>query len=159
MAEILSIDEIARRLEDGRRRGARVVLANGCFDVVHVGHVRYLAGARALGDVLVVAVNGDDAVRELKGEGRPVMPAAERAEIVAALRDVDFVTIFDTFTVEPVLRALQPDVHAKGTDYTPETVPERAIVAEYGGRVAIVGDPKDHSTTELLGRMGKVTRP
>lgn len=159
MAEILSIDEITRRLEDLRRRGAHVVLANGCFDVLHVGHVRYLAGARGLGDVLVVAVNGDLAVRVLKGEGRPVMPAAERAEIVAALRDVDFVTIFETLTVEPVLRALRPDVHAKGTDYTPDTVPERAVVAEYGGRVAIVGDPKDHSTTELLGRMGKVTLP
>jgi rfaE bifunctional protein nucleotidyltransferase chain/domain len=129
------------------------VLANGCFDVLHVGHVRYLRGARELGGVLVVAVNGDDAVRTLKGKGRPVMPAVERAEIVAALEGVDFVTVFDTLTVEPVLRALRPDVHAKGTDYTEETVPERAIVAEYGGRVAIVGDPKDHSTSEILGRM------
>jgi rfaE bifunctional protein nucleotidyltransferase chain/domain len=122
---------------------------------LHVGHVRYLRGAAAEGDVLVVAVNGDEAVRALKGEGRPVMPAAERAEIVAALEGVDYVVVFETLTVEPVLRALRPDVHAKGTDYTPETVPERAVVAEYGGRVAIVGDPKDHSTTALLERVGR----
>ena len=130
-----------------------MVLANGCFDVLHVGHVRYLRGAKELGAVLVVAVNGDGAVRRLKGEGRPVMPDVERAEIVAAIEGVDYVTIFETDTVEPVLRLLRPDVHAKGTDYTPETVPERLIVAEYGGRVAIVGDPKDHSTTELLSKM------
>lgn len=136
-----------------RASGATLVLANGCFDVLHVGHVRYLQGARAHGDILVVAVNGDAAVRVLKGKGRPVMPAAERAEIVAAIEGVDFVTVFETPTVEPLLRALEPDVHAKGTDYTPETVPERAVVAEYGGRVAIVGDPKEHSTTEILRRM------
>jgi rfaE bifunctional protein nucleotidyltransferase chain/domain len=129
------------------------VLANGCFDVLHVGHVRYLAGAAALGEVLVVAINADASVRALKGNGRPVMPAEERAELVAALCDIDYVTIFDSPTVEPILRVLRPDVHAKGTDYTLETVPERAIVAEYGGRVAIVGDPKDHSTTELLDRL------
>lgn len=153
MAAVLSLDELAATVAGRRAAGATVVLANGCFDVLHVGHVRYLRGAAEHGDVLVVAVNGDAAVRALKGEGRPVMPAVERAEIVAAFACVDYVTIFDTLTVEPVLRALTPDVHAKGTDYTPETVPERAIVAEYGGRVAIVGDPKDHSTTELLGRM------
>jgi D-glycero-beta-D-manno-heptose 1-phosphate adenylyltransferase len=159
MAEILSTDEITRAVAELRAAGAALVLANGCFDVLHVGHIRYLRGARALGSLLVVAVNGDAAVRTLKGEGRPVMPAAERAEIVAAIDGVDYVTVFETLTVEPVLRALRPDVHAKGTDYTPETVPERAIVAGYGGRVAIVGDPKDHSTTELLGRMGKGGRP
>ena len=159
MSKILELDVIARALAPRRERGARVVLANGCFDVVHVGHVRYLRGARELGDVLVVAVNGDAAVRTLKGEGRPVMPAEERAEIIAAIEGVDYVTIFNTLTVEPVLRALRPDVHAKGTDYTPETVPERAIVAEYGGRVAIVGDPKDHSTTALLERMGQESAP
>jgi rfaE bifunctional protein nucleotidyltransferase chain/domain len=153
VAPILTLDELADEVARRRREGATVVLANGCFDVLHVGHVRYLRGAREHGDVLVVAINGDDAVRELKGPGRPVMPAAERAEIVAAFGGVDYVTVFDTLTVEPVLRALRPDVHAKGTDYTPETVPERAIVAEYGGRVAIVGDPKDHSTSELLGRL------
>jgi rfaE bifunctional protein nucleotidyltransferase chain/domain len=155
MAPILSLDKLVEEVARRRETGATVVLANGCFDVLHVGHVRYLQGARALGDILVVAINGDDAVRALKGEGRPVMPAAERAEIVAAIAVVDFVTVFDTFTVEPVLRALEPDVHAKGTDYTAETVPERSIVAEYGGRVAIVGDPKDHSTTKLLERMKK----
>jgi rfaE bifunctional protein nucleotidyltransferase chain/domain len=153
MAGVAPLEVLAAEVTERRASGASVVLANGCFDVLHVGHVRYLEGAARLGDVLVVAINGDEAVRTLKGEGRPVMPALERAEIVAALACVDFVTIFDTLTVEPVLRALRPDVHAKGTDYTAETVPERAIVAEYGGRVAIVGDPKDHSTTELLERM------
>jgi rfaE bifunctional protein nucleotidyltransferase chain/domain len=153
MAPILPLDAIAAEVERRREGGATVVLANGCFDVLHVGHVRYLRGARELGGVLVVAVNGDEAVRALKGAGRPVMPAAERAEIVAALEGIDFVTVFETLTVEPVLRALRPDVHAKGTDYTEETVPERAVVAEYGGRVAIVGDPKDHSTSEILGRL------
>jgi rfaE bifunctional protein nucleotidyltransferase chain/domain len=153
MGEVLTVDAVAAALVEPRKAGATVVLANGCFDVLHVGHVRYLKGAREEGDVLVVAVNADATVRALKGAGRPVMPAEERAEIVAALEGVDFVVVFDTPTVEPVLRALRPDVHAKGTDYTPETVPERAVVAEYGGRVAIVGDPKDHSTTEMLERM------
>jgi len=153
MGRLLTLDELTSEIAARRGAGAKVVLANGCFDVVHVGHVRYLQGASREGDILVVAVNGDEAVRQLKGEGRPVMPAAERAEIVAAMAGVDFVTVFDTLTVEPVLRALRPDVHAKGTDYTPESVPERAIVAEYGGRIAIVGDPKDHSTTEVLARM------
>jgi rfaE bifunctional protein nucleotidyltransferase chain/domain len=157
--KVTTIEVIAAALAPRRERGERVVLANGCFDVLHVGHVRYLRGARAVGDVLVVAVNGDAAVRSLKGEGRPVMPAEERAEIVAALEGVDYVTVFETLTVEPLLRALRPDVHAKGTDYTPETVPERAIVAEYGGRVAIVGDPKDHSTTILLERMSREPAP
>ena len=153
MGRTIALDELASEVEALRARGEKIVLANGCFDVLHVGHVRYLQGARAEGDILVVAVNGDYAVRQLKGDGRPVMPATERAEILAAIEGVDFVTIFETLTVEPVLRAIHPDVHAKGTDYTPETVPERAIVAEYGGRVAIVGDPKDHSTSEVLERM------
>jgi D-glycero-beta-D-manno-heptose 1-phosphate adenylyltransferase len=155
MAKVLDLDSVVRAIAKERERGARIVLANGCFDVLHVGHIRYLRGARELGDVLVVAVNGDDAVRTLKGEGRPVMPDVERAEIIAALEAVDFVTVFHELTVESILRALEPDVHAKGTDYTPETVPERAIVAEYGGRVAIVGDPKDHSTTAFLDRMSR----
>ena len=155
MSKVMTVERIVASLRARRERGERVVLANGCFDVLHVGHVRYLGGARGAGDVLVVAINGDSAVRSLKGEGRPVMPADERAEIVAAIGCVDYVTIFDALTVEPILRALRPDVHAKGTDYTPETVPERAIVAEYGGRVLIVGDPKDHSTTTLLERMGR----
>lgn len=153
MGRTIALDDLTSEVEALRSSGSTIVLANGCFDLLHVGHIRYLRGARAEGDVLVVAVNGDDAVRQLKGEGRPVMPADERAEIVAAIEGVSFVTVFETLTVEPVLRALRPDVHAKGTDYTTETVPERAIVAEYGGRVAIVGDPKDHSTTEVLARM------
>src|SRR5262245_14809893 len=122
MALTLPLDDLTAAIEARRAAGARVVLANGCFDVLHVGHVRYLRGARGLGDVLVVAVNGDAAVATLKGRGRPVMPAAERAEIIAAIEGVDFVTVFETLTVEPVLRALKPDVHAKGTDYTPESV-------------------------------------
>jgi rfaE bifunctional protein nucleotidyltransferase chain/domain len=151
--KILTLDDLVDAVAERRRAGAVVVLANGCFDLLHVGHVRYLAGARALGDILVVAINADAVVRSLKGENRPVMPDVERAEIVAAIEGVDFVTIFETPTVEPVLRALRPDIHAKGTDYTSETVPERHVVAEYGGRVAIVGDPKDHSTTEMLSRL------
>jgi rfaE bifunctional protein nucleotidyltransferase chain/domain len=152
---VLDLESVVDRVTAARARGARIVLANGCFDVVHVGHVRYLRGARELGDVLVVAVNGDEAVRALKGAGRPVMPEDERAEIVAAIEGVDFVVVFHERTVETVLRALMPDIHAKGTDYTPETVPERAIVAGYGGRVAIVGDPKDHSTSEIVERMAR----
>jgi rfaE bifunctional protein nucleotidyltransferase chain/domain len=137
-----------------RRQGKCVVFANGCFDILHAGHVRYLAGARALGDLLVVGVNSDRQVAGLKGPGRPIMPEAVRAEIVAALEAVDLVTIFDESTVEVLLLALKPDIHAKGTDYTEETVPEREVVRSYGGRVAIVGDPKDHSTSELIARLG-----
>jgi rfaE bifunctional protein nucleotidyltransferase chain/domain len=129
-----------------------IVLANGCFDVLHAGHVRYLEGARALGDILVVGVNSDSEVAKLKGEGRPIMPEEERSEIVAALQAVDLVTIFDEPTVTELLLAIKPDVHAKGTDYTEETVPERDVVRSYGGRVAIVGDPKDHSTSEIIRR-------
>lgn len=137
-----------------RKAGSRVVLANGCFDILHAGHVRYLAGARALGDLLVVGVNSDRQVSSLKGPGRPIMSEADRAEIVASLEAVDIVTIFDEPTVETLLLVLRPDVHAKGTDYTEETVPEREVVRSYGGRVAIVGDPKDHSTSELIERLG-----
>jgi rfaE bifunctional protein nucleotidyltransferase chain/domain len=136
-----------------RSDGKSVVLANGCFDLFHVGHVRYLEGAAALGDVLVVGINSDDQARRLKGEGRPVYPEDERAEIVAALRCVDLVTIFYEPTVEKLIRAIRPDIHAKGTDYTADSVPERNVVAECGGRVAIVGDPKDHSTTAIFERM------
>ena len=142
------------RVATARETGARVVLANGCFDVLHVGHIRYLAGACELGDVLVVGINSDEQVARLKGPDRPVMSAAERAEIVASLEPVTYVTIFDEPTVTELLLALKPDVHAKGTDYTEETVPERAVVRSYGGRVAIVGDPKDHSTSEILSRLG-----
>jgi rfaE bifunctional protein nucleotidyltransferase chain/domain len=132
-----------------------IVLANGCFDVLHVGHIRYLQGARELGDVLVVGVNSDRQVAIQKGAGRPILPALERAELLAALQSVSYVTIFDEPTVEQLLLALKPDVHAKGTDYTVDTVPEREVVRSYGGRVAIVGDPKDHSTSEILFRMGE----
>ena len=151
---VLSREELINRVASVRERGARIVLANGCFDVLHVGHIRYLAGARELGDVLVVGVNSDEQVKVQKGPGRPVLPAAERAEIVSALESVTYVTIFDEPTVEQLLLALRPDVHAKGTDYTADTVPERDVVRSYGGQVAIVGDPKDHSTSEIVARLG-----
>ena len=155
MAPILDRDELIRAVAKAREEGARVVLANGCFDVLHVGHVRYLAGASELGDILVVGVNSDDQVRLQKGAGRPVMPAADRAEIVAALESVSYVTIFEEPTVEQLLLNLKPDVHAKGTDYTTDTVPEREVVRSYGGQVAIVGDPKDHSTSAIIARLGE----
>ena len=136
-----------------RSQGDVIVLANGCFDLLHVGHIRYLRGAKALGGKLVVAINSDASVRELKGEGRPLMPAAERAEILSAIEDVDAIVIFDEPDVRAVIREICPDVHAKGTDYTRETVPEREEVVAYGGRVEIVGDPKDHSTTGFLAQM------
>jgi D-glycero-beta-D-manno-heptose 1-phosphate adenylyltransferase len=140
-----------RQLGDRLRgEGRRVAFANGCFDLLHVGHVRYLEAARAEGDVLVVGVNGDRAVRALKGPGRPLLPAAARAELVAALEAVDYVVIFDELTAEAVLRELRPDVHCKGTDYTEESVPERDVVRSWGGVVRIVGDAKDHSTRSLL---------
>jgi len=154
MKTILSREELADRIAAERGSGARIVLANGCFDVLHVGHVRYLAGARELGDILVVGINSDEQVAIQKGAGRPVMTANERAEIVAALESVTYVTIFDEPTVEQLLLTLKPDVHAKGTDYTTDSVPERDVVRSYGGRVAIVGDPKDHSTTEIIARLG-----
>ncbi|HKO97302.1 MAG TPA: adenylyltransferase/cytidyltransferase family protein [Pyrinomonadaceae bacterium] len=138
-----------------KARGARVILANGCFDVLHAGHVRYLQGARALGDLLVVGVNSDEQVAIQKGEGRPVMSESDRAELVASIDAVDLVTVFDEPTVEALLLELRPDVHAKGTDYTEDTVPEREVVKSFGGRVAIVGDPKNHSTTEMISRLGK----
>ncbi len=148
-----ALSEIERRVAAARADGRTVALANGCFDVLHVGHVRYLAGARAEADVLVVGVNGDASVARLKGPGRPLMPAADRALLVAALRSVDHVVVFDEDDVGALLRTLRPDVHCKGTDYTPETVPEREVVRAYGGRVAIVGDPKDHDTRALVERL------
>ena len=151
---ILGREELATRIHAERKNGARVILANGCFDVLHVGHVRYLAGARELGQVLVVGVNSDEQVARLKGPGRPVLSANERAELVNALESVTYVTVFDEPTVEELLLALKPDVHAKGTDYTEDSVPERDVVRSYGGRVAIVGDPKDHSTSAILARLG-----
>ncbi|HEX9188098.1 MAG TPA: adenylyltransferase/cytidyltransferase family protein [Vicinamibacteria bacterium] len=141
------------RVEALRREGKTVALANGCFDVLHVGHVRYLEGARREADALVAGVNGDGSVRRLKGEGRPVMPAPERALLVASLRSVDLVVLFEEDDVKALLLALRPDVHCKGTDYTAETVPEKDVVRSYGGRVAIVGDPKDHDTRKLVARI------
>ena len=152
-APILERNRLVARVAIERRGGARIVLANGCFDLFHVGHIRYLAGAKALGDRLIVGIDSDEQVRKLKGENRPFMPETERAEIVAALKFVDYVTIFPEATVTELIRAVRPDFHAKGTDYTTETVPEREIVREYGGRVAIVGDPKDHSSTDLIGKV------
>jgi D-glycero-beta-D-manno-heptose 1-phosphate adenylyltransferase len=153
---ILNREELVERVAAAREAGAKIVFANGCFDVLHVGHVRYLAGARELGDILIVGINSDQQVAIQKGAGRPVLPASERAEIVAALESVSYVTIFDEPTVEELLLALKPDVHAKGTDYTTDTVPERDVVRSYGGQVAIVGDPKDHSTSAIIARLGGV---
>lgn len=150
---ILERNRVIARVAIARKNGARIVFANGCFDILHVGHVRYLEAARALGDLLVVGVNGDEQVRALKGEGRPLVPERERAEVVASLRAVDLVTIFHEPTVEALLLAVRPDIHAKGTDYTEETVPERDVVRSFGGRVQIVGDPKDHSSTEMFARV------
>ncbi|HZD30036.1 MAG TPA: adenylyltransferase/cytidyltransferase family protein [Candidatus Angelobacter sp.] len=145
--------ELPARVAGWRRAGDQIVLANGCFDLLHVGHIRYLSGAKALGGKLLVAMNSDESVRRLKGDGRPLMPAAERSEIVAALSAVDAVVIFDEPDVRALIREVHPDVQAKGTDYTRETVPERDEVRAYGGRVEIVGDPKDHSTTDILSQM------
>jgi len=148
--KILSREQLKQRVAEWRRGDARVTLANGCFDLLHVGHVRYLHAARELGGKLVVAVNSDDSVRGLKGAGRPLMPAEERAEILAALADVDAVVIFPERDVRAIIREIRPDFQAKGTDYTAESVPERDEVEACGGRVAIVGDPKDHSATEII---------
>jgi rfaE bifunctional protein nucleotidyltransferase chain/domain len=151
----LSRQELIDRIRDERRRGRTIALANGCFDLLHAGHVRYLEAAAQEADVLVVAVNDDESVQRLKGEGRPILAASDRAELVDALRCVDYVTIFAEPTVGPLLEALRPEVHCKGTDYTVDSVPERAIVQAYGGRTAIVGDPKDHSTRDLLARIAR----
>jgi len=150
---ILTRDQLEQAIAGDRAEGRSIALANGVFDLLHVGHVRYLQAASQHADRLVVAVNSDASVRRLKGEGRPILGEAARAELVAALRGVHYVVIFDDDTVGPLLTALRPDVHCKGTDYTVETVPERAIVQSYGGRTAICGDPKDHSTRDLLKRI------
>lgn len=151
-AKVLDRISLRSRVSEWRRAGERIILANGVFDVLHVGHVRYLRAAKALGGRLIVAVNADSTVSKLKGEGRPRMPAAERAELLAALEGVDAVVIFEEPDVRALVRELRPDIHAKGTDYTAESVPERDVVEECGGRVAIVGDPKDHSTSEMIGK-------
>lgn len=148
--KILIREQLRQRVDEWRRAGELITLANGAFDLFHVGHVRYLRGAKALGGKLVVAINADESVRTLKGEGRPIMPAEERAEIVAALADVDAVVIFSELDVRAIIREIRPDIHAKGTDYTADSVPERDAVKEYGGRVEIVGDPKNHSSSGIL---------
>jgi D-glycero-beta-D-manno-heptose 1-phosphate adenylyltransferase len=151
-SKVLSRDALVERIAAERRAGRTIAFANGCFDLLHVGHTRYLLAAAAEADRLVVAVN-DDQTAAAKGPGRPILTAMDRAALVAAVRGVDYVTIFSEPTVDPLLRLLQPDVHCKGTDYTIDTVPERATVRAYGGRIAIVGDPKDHSTRDLLARI------
>jgi rfaE bifunctional protein nucleotidyltransferase chain/domain len=154
VGELLTLEALVARAGELRRRGLEVSFANGHFDLLHVGHLRYLNGAKARGDVLVVGVNGDASVARLKGAGRPIVPAVERAELVAALEPVDFVVIFDEDTPERVLRALRPEVHCKGTDYgSPERVPEYAVVKSYGGETALVGDPKDHATRDLIAKI------
>jgi len=152
--KLVSLEEAQRVVTGWRLAGQSVALANGVFDLLHVGHVRYLQGARALADRLVVAVNSDASTRASKGEGRPVVPQAERAELLCALECTDLVLIFEEPDVRRVIRTLTPEVHVKGTDYTPQGIPERAEVEAYGGKVAVAGDPKAHSTTELLGRVG-----
>jgi len=149
-AKIVSREELKHRAESWRAAGEKITLANGCFDLLHVGHVRYLHAAKQLGGRLVVAINSDDSVRKLKGEGRPIIPAEERAEILAAISDIDAVVIFSEPDVRAIVREIRPNVQAKGTDYTAESVPERDTVIECGGRVEIVGDPKDHSATDII---------
>jgi rfaE bifunctional protein nucleotidyltransferase chain/domain len=153
VGEILTREALVARVRDERAAGRTIAFANGCFDILHVGHVRYLDAAAQEADVLVVAINDDASVKTLKGENRPIMAAEHRAELVAALRSVDFVVVFAEPTVAPLLEALRPDVHCKGTDYTADTVPECDTVHAYGGRIAIVGDPKTHSTRDLLERI------
>ena len=152
-ARILERCDLAAVVKTAKREGSRIVLANGCFDVLHVGHIRYLEAAKTLGDLLIVGVNSDEQTRRLKGDGRPLVSQDQRAQIISALEAVDFVTIFDEPTVEQLLLALKPDVHAKGTDYTEDTVPERNVVRSFGGRVAIVGDPKNHSSSEIIDKV------
>lgn len=157
MGEVLGESALLERAALARRSGRTIALANGCFDLLHVGHVRYLMGAAAEANVLVVAINDDLSVRALKGPDRPAMPAAERAELVAALEVVDYVLVFSGPTVGPLITVLEPDVHCKGTDYAADSVPEREVVRAYGGRTAIVGDPKNHSTCDLLARLSRTS--
>jgi rfaE bifunctional protein nucleotidyltransferase chain/domain len=155
----LALEDLPRLRAAAAAAGRTIALANGVFDLFHVGHLRYLEGAKAEADLLVVAVNSDLSTRAIKGPERPIVPEGERAEIVEALRCVDHVVLFDTPDVVPVIRALRPDVQVKGTDYTPDTIPEAAEVRSYGGRVAVAGDPKDHSTTALLSKLGPAGKP
>jgi rfaE bifunctional protein nucleotidyltransferase chain/domain len=158
MGKVVERPDLLARAAEARQAGRSIAFANGCFDLLHVGHVRYLAAAAQEADELIVAINDDESVRRLKGPGRPILPAADRAELLAALRFVDYVVIFPEPTVGPLLEAIRPDVHCKGTDYTLDSVPEREVVRSYGGRVAIVGDPKDHSTRDLLARIAESPR-
>jgi len=158
MGKVLSEAALAEAVERDRAAGLSIALANGCFDLLHVGHVRYLQGAAAEADRLIVAVNSDPSVRTLKGDNRPILPEHDRAELVAALRGVSYVVVFDDATVERLLRRLKPEVHCKGTDYTVDTVPERAVVQSYGGRTVIVGDPKHHNTRELIAKIAGRSR-
>jgi D-glycero-beta-D-manno-heptose 1-phosphate adenylyltransferase len=151
----LERNRLVARMAIERSKGKKIVLANGCFDLFHVGHIRYLQAAKELGDLLIVGINSDEQVRKLKGLNRPFMPENERAEIIDALACVDYVTVFSEPTVTELIRAVRPDFHAKGTDYTTETIPEKDIVAEYGGQVKIVGDPKNHSSTDLLKKISR----
>ena len=155
--KLVTLERALELREEARRQDKSVVFTNGCFDLLHVGHIRYLVGAADEGDILFVALNSDRSVRTLKGDGRPLFPAEERAEIISALECVDAVLIFDDSSVDRLLRQLRPNVHAKGTDYAPDTVPERETVIAYGGRIAIVGDPKDHSSADLLERLRKAS--
>jgi rfaE bifunctional protein nucleotidyltransferase chain/domain len=148
--KIKAMNELQPLIRSAQKSGKSVVFANGCFDLLHVGHVRYLQSAKSEGDILVVALNSDASVRAIKGQGRPLQPDADRAEIIASMECVDYVVFFDDLTVDNLLRNLHPDIHAKGTDYTPESVPERETVQSYGGRVAIVGDVKSHSSRDLI---------
>ena len=155
LSRILERSDLIAIVATERQAGKRIVLANGCFDVLHVGHVRYLEAARALGDLLIVGINSDEQAQRLKGAGRPFLSQDQRAEIISSIAAVDLVTIFSEPTVEQLLLALKPDIHAKGTDYTEDSVPERDVVRSFGGRVAIVGDPKDHSSTEMIEKVGR----
>ena len=159
MGLIVTDDELVAAVARERAAGHAIAFANGCFDLLHVGHVRYLQGAAAEADRLLVAVNDDDSVRRLKGADRPVLPSRDRAELVAALRGVSYVVVFGDATVERLLRMIRPEVHCKGTDYTVDSVPERVVVQSYGGRTAIVGDPKDHHTRELIAKIAGVGQP
>jgi D-glycero-beta-D-manno-heptose 1-phosphate adenylyltransferase len=158
---ILNHDELAKKIEELKKQGKKVIFANGCFDLLHVGHVRYLRGARALGDVLVLAINSDASVRRLKGPERPLLPLEDRLGILGAFEMIDYVTAFDDDTVSPLLLKLKPNVQVKGTDYTPDTIPEKDTVASFGGTVAVVGDPKDHASKnliqEILRKYGPIT--
>lgn len=158
MGLVASEDDLVAAVERERAAGHTISFANGCFDLLHVGHVRYLQGAAAEADRLVVAVNNDESVRGLKGAGRPILPEHDRAELVAALRGVNFVVVFGDANVERLLLLIRPEVHCKGTDYTVDSVPERAVVQSYGGRTAIVGDPKNHNTRELIARIAGAPR-